>query len=281
MSVAEWPEDGFGGWIGHEEIDRETISQPLVDRFLAVVPGQDPAAGLPLCLHWCLAPIAEPAENLGPDGHPRLGIHLPPIPLPRRMWAGGQLEFHDDLRLGDEVTRRSTIRSIVRKSGRTGTLVFVAVQHEFRTARGLAVDETQDLVYREPPEAAQQKPAETAPQPAGQPKLRIETDPTLLFRYSAITFNGHRIHYDRDYCLKEEGYPGLVVHGPLQGTLLMRLAVEKMGGRDLKEFHFRNFSPIFDTAPFTLAGRPEGADGCTVWVRGPNGELAVEATARF
>lgn len=245
MGKALWPEDGFESWIGRQEIDSEQITRSLVERFLSVVPARDAAAErLPLCLHWCLAPIAEPAGQLGPDGHPKLGTHLPPVPLPRRMWAGGQLEFHDDLRIGDDAQRLSTIRSIERKSGRSGTLVFVTVQHEIRTIRGLAVNEMQDLVYREPPGAPQQKPAgNPANAPSAGAKLRIATDPVLLFRYSALTFNGHRIHYDAPYAMQVEGYPGLVVHGPLMATLLANLARQELGR--LTQFSFRGRAPLF------------------------------------
>ena len=178
--------------------------------------------------------------------------------------------------------KTSTIKSVTSKTGRTGELIFVTVEHQIRNEAGLCLTEEHDIVYREAAGGSNkiQKEPQAAPTD-GEWDASITPDPVLLFRYSALTFNGHRIHYDRDYCLNEEGYPGLVVHGPLLGTFLMQLAIKKMDGRPLKKFSFRNFNPIFDIAPFTLSGKKESEDKCQVWVRGPNGELAVKATAEF
>ena len=270
-------------WIGKQETRSERIHQQSLNGFAALMDEPGPASDVvPPGGHWMYFLPTDRQSRIAADGHGMKGDFLPPVALPRRMWAGGRLTFHAPLRAGEMATKISTIKNVTEKTGRTGSLVFVTVEHLLKNEAGLCITEEHDIVYREAASADGGAKKEPQPAPADAAwETTVTPDPVLLFRYSALTFNGHRIHYDRDYCLKEEGYPGLVVHGPLQGTLLMRLAVEKMGGRDLKEFHFRNFSPIFDTASFTLAGRPEGADGCTVWVRGPNGELAVEATARF
>ncbi len=278
MEGLAWPENDFADWIGFTETASEVLTSSLVERFLAVVPGQSQEPELPLGLHWCLAPIAEPAEGLGPDGHPRVGLHLPPIPLPRRMWAGGRLVFHDGLRIGDEVRRVSSVESITRKTGRTGQLVFVTVQHEIHTGRGLAIDEFQDLVYREPPDRERQKPAEAATTPAaGEARQRIVTDPVLLFRYSAITFNGHRIHYDHPYATQVEDYPGLVVHGPLMATLLANLARRELGS--LSRFSFRGQSPLICGETLELHAAP-GENGLALEARsGTDGRIVMTAEA--
>ena len=158
-------------------------------------------------------------SELGPDGHPARGGFLPPVPLPRRMWAGGELEFFDTLRVGDEVTRTSRIAEVTMKTGSTGVLCFVSVDHLVTTPRGTAIRERQDIVYRDVSTAAAAPAKPAAPPPTAQHRESHMADPVLLFRYSALTFNGHRIHYDRDYVTKVEGYPGLIFHGPMQAAL--------------------------------------------------------------
>jgi 3-methylfumaryl-CoA hydratase len=217
-------------------------------------------------------------RGLGPDGHPTKGAFLPAVPLPRRMWAGGQLDLCDTIRVGDLVERRSRVEDVNLKEGRTGPLCFVTVRHEILTSRGIAIEERQDIVYRAPEKTAAtpQKPAETVRQ--AQTSRTIMADPVLLFRYSALTFNGHRIHYDRDYATSEEGYPGLVVHGPLQATLLIALAEELRGTP--KRFEFRGLSPLFDGAEFTVNAAPS-PDGLDLWVADRNGRQTMTATANW
>jgi 3-methylfumaryl-CoA hydratase len=217
-------------------------------------------------------------RGLGPDGHPAKGAFLPAVPLPRRMWAGGQLDLFDTIRVGDLVERRSRVEDVNLKDGRTGPLCFVTVRHEIITSRGTAIKERQDIVYR-----ALEKTAATPPKPAAtvrqaQTSRTIMADPVLLFRYSALTFNGHRIHYDRDYATREEGYPGLVVHGPLQATLLIALAEELRGTP--KRFEFRGSSPLFDGAEFTINAAP-GPNGLDLWVADRNGRQTMTATANW
>ena len=248
----------FSTWIGRtDKAPPETLTPGLLDRFRAMLcPHLGATGAAPAGVHWCMSPPAVAAAGLGPDGHPAKGGFLPPIPLPRRMWAGGELEFMDPLREGDSVTRVSQIADIQTKAGRTGTLSFVTVSHELSTARGLAMRERHDIVYRA---------AATAPAAAARPDARqnadaewkIVVDPVMLFRYSALTFNGHRIHYDEPYAREVEFYPGLVIHGPLQATLLLNLATSQ-GGRLPRRFTFRGLSPA--CGPQTMRIRAWQAD---------------------
>jgi 3-methylfumaryl-CoA hydratase len=195
------------------------------------------------------------------------------------MWAGGRVEFLAPLRLGDEVTKTSTILKVESKSGRSGTLVFVTVQHELAGPAGVAIVEEQDLVYREaaaPGSIPAAQPAAAIPQAAWH--CRVEPDPVLLFRYSALTMNGHRIHYDRPYAVGEEAYPSLVVHGPLMATLLADLAVRR-SGKALARFDFRGQSPAFEGAALDICGDP-GEPGATLWTE-QGGVKCMVATAQF
>jgi 3-methylfumaryl-CoA hydratase len=276
--------DHLRGWIGRTDDAEDVITPGLAARFAATI---DPAgiaaaavAVAPAAIHWCLAPAAVPMSGIGPDGHPQRGGFLPPVPLPRRMWAGGQLDFHDRLRVGDTVRRLSRIVDVVVKEGRTGTLCFVTVQHDLSTDRGLAIAERQDLVYRAldaAPSPAVRSAVVEAP-PASWQK-RYPTDPVLLFRYSALTFNGHRIHYDRRYCQEEEGYPGLVVHGPLQATWLLTLAGE-VKGFPPATFSFRGVSPFFDGQDLLVSARDKDG-GLALWTSDIAGRQAMVAEARW
>ena len=234
----------FSTWTGRTDKAPPDILTPgLLDRFRATLsPHLGDTGAAPAGIHWCISPPAVDAAGLGPDGHPAKGGFLPPIPLPRRMWAGGELEFIDPLREGDNVARLSRIADVQTKEGRSGKLCFVTVRHEFLTERGLAIRERQDIVYRA---------AATAPAPATTPDARkggdaewqVTIDPVMLFRYSALTFNGHRIHYDEPYARDVEFYPGLVIHGPLQATLMLNLATAR-GGSLPRRFSFRGLSPV-------------------------------------
>lgn len=270
-------------WVGNQISREEIIHQQSLDGFAALMDEEEPASNIvPPGGHWMYFLPTDRQSRIGPDGHGIKGDFLPPVDLPRRMWAGGRLAFHAPLRAGERARKTSTVKSVSQKKGQTGALVFVTVEHQVTTDARLCLTEEHDIVFREA--AGKTSGSSKSPQAApdgGEWDVTVTPDPVLLFRYSALTFNGHRIHYDREYCKNAEGYPGLIVHGPLLGTLLMRLAVNKMGGRELRNFSFRNFNPIFDTAPFTLSGKAESNDHCTVWVRGPAGELAVKATAEF
>lgn len=213
---------------------------------------------------------SQPPAALGPDGHPATGTFIPDMGLPRRMWAAGQLVFHHPLLAGVRAEKISRIESVVRKTGRSGPLAFVRVRHDIRQRHALALTEWQELVYRQAGTATAQ-PIE-APTDANVTEDR-RFDPTVLFRYSALTFNGHRIHYDDPYARTEEGYDGLVVHGPLLAHLLMDLASRQLGG--LTRFAYRATSPLTVSETASLCWRDDGQ----VWVRGPDGRLCMTGEA--
>ena len=275
-------------WEGNTETLRDDITTAPVRALQATLDRDDapPAPGdeLPPLWHW-LYFLPQPRQSaLGPDGHALRGGFLPPVPLPRRMWAGGRLQWQpgNPLVLGDAVTRQSRIVSVKHKAGRTGDLLFVLVRHEIHNARGLALSEEHDIVYRANPQPGDAVPP---PQPAPQDATwtrEITPDDVLLFRYSALTFNGHRIHYDRRYVTEVEGYPGLIVHGPLIATLLVDLLRRQWPDARLASFEFRAVRPVFDVAPFKLHGRPS-ADGRTaeLWTQDHDGWLTMQATAKL
>jgi 3-methylfumaryl-CoA hydratase len=237
-----------------------------------------PNAGdvLPPLWHWLyFLPFPRQSE-LGPDGHAKRGGFLPPVELPRRMWAGGRVEFHHPLRVGETIARTSRIAEVKLKEGRSGRLVFVLVRHEI----GDALTEEHDIVYRDHTRLGDSSPPpQTAPANGAWERV-VYPDDVLLFRYSALTFNGHRIHYDRRYATEVEGYPGLVVHGPLIATLLVDLVRKNLPAAVVTRFEFRAVSPIFDTGNFSVAGTPED-DGKTVrlWAKDQTGALAMTALA--
>lgn len=269
MAGADKP---FADWIGHTSEHVDEITPRLVESFRAIfgdwlAPTSDGEA--PLCLHWCLSPAIAPMEALGRDGHPAKNRDLPPVPLPRRMWAGGRIETLAPLRTGDTVRRVSTIADVTRKQGRSGALWFVAVEHDYHSPRGLAIRERHDIVYRADGTSTAQGPA--AEQEPVEVR-RLETSPVLLFRYSAITFNGHRIHYDPAYAKDIEGYSGLVVHGPLQATLLFNLAASR-GGAAPEAFTYRGRSPAFAGDPIDVCAGGDGA----LWTADAGGRVHMEA----
>ena len=259
--------DDFSAWGGRQEEVRDVLEPARTNALRAALGETSPlTAGdmLPFLYHWLYFWDVRPQEGLGPDGHPARGGFLPPVPLPRRMWAGGRLRFLKPLLVGEHVTRVSTILKVEARSGRSGNLVFVTVEHQLAGAGGVAVVEEQDIVYRGPAAPG----ATTAPSgdisPPNVPWRRdILADPVLLFRYSALTMNGHRIHYDRPYAVNEEAYPALVVHGPLQATLLAELAA-KHGKGPLAAFEFRGQTPAFDGTMLHVCGEPTEA-GASLW----------------
>jgi len=269
-------------WIDRQEIldDRATLFP--VAALTATLDRDDPAPAegdvLPPLWHWLYFLPTARQSALGPDGHPKRGGFLPPVPLPRRMWAGGRLEFLAPIRLGEKIRRVSTIKDVTLKSGRSGQMVFVLVRHEIHGENGLALTEEHDIVYRDPPGASETPPA---PRPAPGNAVwqrEITPDDVLLFRYSALTFNGHRIHYDRRYVTGEEGYPGLIVHGPLIATLLCDLA-RRASAQTMRSFRFRAVKPIFDLAPFAVCGMP--GDKTALWAQDREGMLCMDAEATF
>lgn len=257
----------FEEWVGRSQIV-EDLLDPVRTNALSLALGGDGvlASGdqLPLLHHWLYFWDVKPPAELGVDGHPAKGGFLPPVPLPRRMWAGGRLTFLRPLLIGARVRRTSTILSVTEKTGRTGTLVFVTVRHELDAGDGVSVQEEQDLVYREPASSMIAAP-DHAPVPAATWFETVDPNPVLLFRYSALTMNGHRIHYDRPYALQEEAYPALVVQGPLQATLLMDFAVRNLS-EPIAGFEFRGQQPAFDGTPLHICGEPS-AEGAEMWTQ--------------
>ncbi|HEY8370209.1 MAG TPA: MaoC family dehydratase N-terminal domain-containing protein [Thermodesulfobacteriota bacterium] len=249
----------------------------LLDATLAEV---SPGGTLPPLWHWFFFLHWVRRSEVGTDGHPRRGGFLPPVTLPRRMFAGARLTFHDGVRIGDPVERVSTIQSVQEKTGSTGPLVFVTVRHEVSGPRGLAVVEEQDLVYRGPESGAARQAAEAPPPPipAGAWRREVQPDPVMLFRFSALTANGHRIHYDRPYATGVEGYPGLVVHGPLQAVLLLDLVRRERPERQVRAFEFRARRPLFDGSPFWCVGQVE-ADQVELSTRDAEGRIAMTGRA--
>jgi 3-methylfumaryl-CoA hydratase len=230
-------------WIGRTLDRQDVASARLVAEFEATLqPHLSPTEGVPLGFHWCLCPDILPNDRLGTDGHPLLGIFLPETGLPRRMWAGGEINYHGVIRVGDSVKRVSIIEDVVFKDGKSGKLCFVTVRHHYSVNGTFVIDERQDIVYRAESALGGASQAMTLIQgPNGA--MKITPTPTLLFRYSAMTFNGHRIHYDEPYARLVEHYPGLVVHGPMQATLMLNLAA-KLLGRPPKRFSYRGVNPL-------------------------------------
>ncbi len=277
--------DRLRSWIGRTEEASDLITKRLMQSFDATFAphlAPCPAEDAPLALHWCLAPPIAPMAALGPDGHPGRGEFLPPVPLPRRMWAGGMIETIAPLRLGDEVTRRSTIADVTAKDGRTGPLCFVAVDHEIISPRGLALREHHNIVYREaatPGAAPPPAPATPAEPEAADLAWEVEASPVFLFRYSAITFNGHRIHYDLPYVTAEEGYAGLVVHGPIQATLMLNIIATLNGGAPIK-LDYRGINPLIAGAPFTVKAKRLEDGAIRAWTEGADGRIRMEGVSR-
>ena len=272
-------------WIGRRELDVDYVTIPSVHRLAATLDRDDPPPkfGDPLPIGWHSILFARVVRHsqIGADGHPARGDFLPPVPLPRRMFAGKRITFHADLRVGDEVRRESTIKEISCKQGRTGQMVFVTVQTELSSPRGAAISEEQDLVYRAEPDP-------NAPLPSPQPapgnavwQKTITPDPVMLFRYSALTFNGHRIHYDLPYVTKTEGYLGLVMNGGLTTLLAFELA-RAHAATPLRFIASRNVRPLFVNRPLSICGEP-AADGrsAKLWALDDQGALALSSTAEF
>src|SRR6266511_247351 len=226
----------------------------------------DEGASLPPLWHWLYFWTIVPRSGLGRDGHPALGGFLPPVGTARRMWAGSRVKFPGRLTIGDHAERTSTIADVTTKTGRTGRLVFVTVRHEIAGRDGLAIIDEHDIVYREDAgRGAARRIGEPAPTGATYTE-EVSADPTMLFRYSALTFNGHRIHYDRNYATEVEGYSGLVVHGPLLATLMVGLAVRSWPDREIEGFEFRGHRPVIDEAPFRVCGTAGSNRSIELWI---------------
>lgn len=276
-------------WIGktEERLDQVTLSPQV--RMSATLDRDDPAPNpgdpIPLCWHWLYFLPTDKWSDLKEDGHAKLGGFLPPVALPRRMWAGSRIDHIQPLRIGEDIRRVSEIKDVTYKTGRSGELVFVAVHHEIHGENGHAIHEEHDIVYREMPAAG----APAVSDPAGRPapgaavwSWTVTPDIALLFRYSALIFYAHRIHYDHPFTTEVEGYPGLIVHGPLLATLMLELCRRERPDAAISKFRFRAQSPIFMDDPFTVAAEP-AADGksAKVWVVDPLGGTAMTGDVKF
>ncbi len=271
-------------WVGRTERRSDRVTPVPIAALSATLDRDDPPpregdAIAPL-RHWLYFLPLYPRRESGPDGHALRGGFLPPVPLPRRMWAGGRMEFQRPVRVGDAIERVSTIAKVDAKQGRTGPLVFVLVRHEISAKGELAIVEEHDIVYREAPRPGDPPPPKKAAPTDGTWRRDVVPDDVLLFRYSALTFNSHRIHYDRRYVTGVEGYPGLIVHGPLIATLLADLGRDNVAPAAIATFSFRAVMPLFDIAPFAVCGRLDGnGQSARLWAQDNAGNLAMEASA--
>ncbi|MGD9740896.1 MAG: MaoC family dehydratase N-terminal domain-containing protein [Parvibaculaceae bacterium] len=274
---------GLQDWIGRTAEAEDVVTPQLVASFRAtfgphLAPSDDPVA--PPGLHWCLAPEAVETSRLGPDGHPAKGDFLPLVPLPRRMWAGGELTLFAALRVNDRVRRRSTIEAIVEKHGKSGPLCFVTVLHELENDSGPVLNERHAIVYREAGPLLQE--AGSADRKASPGFIggvqEVTVDPVFLFRYSALTFNGHRIHYDAPYATQTEGYTGLVIHGPLQATLLLNRAAA-IAQRSLQKFSYKAVSPAVGCQTLRAGATAIHRNQVSLAIEAENGRATMRATA--
>ena len=288
--------DDLSAWVGRTQRSAETLDARLVRWLAATLDRADlldarDGALLPPAWHWAFFNAVEPMTALGRDGHPRKGGFLPPTSQPRRMWAGSRLHWRGALRVGQSVERVSTILKCEAKRGRTGDMVLVTVGHQFHAGGEVVLDEQHDIVYRDEATAeerralgelaAQARAGNVRFERPGEIVREVTVGPVQMFRYSAATFNGHRIHYDRDYAREVEGYPGLVVHGPLIATLLLEfLQAQVAPGRRVERFEFRALKPTFDIAPFALHASPPAADGSvSLWSTNNVGAVGMQAAA--
>ena len=270
-------------WTGRTETFVDQAAPTQVRSLSATLDSEDSAPGLgdalPALWHWLYFLPQHRQSEIGPDGHARRGGFLPPVPLPRRMWAGGRLQWEvaNPLRVGDALRRVSSIESVIHKRGRSGDLLFVLVRHAIFNDTGLCLTEEHDIVYRAAAQAGEAAPAPIAADQGAPWQREVLADAVLLFRYSALTFNSHRIHYDRSYVTQEEGYPGLVVHGPLIATLLLDLVRRHLPDATMGQFSFKALRPTFDQHPLRLYAQP-AHDGRSVrvWASDHAGWLTMQ-----
>ncbi len=286
MTIATLEAPDFREWIGREDRAQEDLTAALVERFHRTLdlPGEPGGEGTraPRLIHLCLCQPAAATATLNIDGHVARGQFLPPVPLPRRMWAAGEIEFHGDLTIGGTVQRISRVADISFKNGQSGQLCFVTVDHRIEQDGVLKITDRQTIVFRDDPRpvdgAAPSSPVPAPDDIVGRP---VRCGPELLFRYSALTFNTHRIHYDRPYAIEEEGYGGLVVQGPLQATLLLHFAAQTAGGVPPDTFAFRSLAPVFDIDEIRLVAGVREANGRDLWTACARGPVAMKARATW
>lgn len=269
-------------WIGRTRTASDVIHADQAVKLAATLDCAPPSLAngdpLPPGWHWCFFHEVTPLSGIGRDGHQALGEFLPPVDLPRRMWAAGDINIVTPLHIGETVEKVSTIDAVEEKQGRSGKLVFVRVGHRFTGDMGADMHEVHQIVYRDAPQPGALPTPPQMPQHEAEWSRGMTAGPVQLFRYSALTFNSHRIHYDVDFCRNEEGYDGLIIHGPLTATLLMEAARELEPARPLQTFTFRAVSPLTHVHPFSVHARHSGA-GFDLWACNHRGELAMTATA--
>ena len=278
----------LSNWIGRELVTSETLDAMQLTKMAATMDrplGFNKGEKLPAGWHWLFFNQLETQSRLGPDGHPKRGNFLPPVELPRRMWAGSRLHWHAPFLAGHKVTRTARVLDVTEKTGKSGAMIFVKVGYTYRDGQTVLLEEEHDIVYRDDPPRDANVTAVTAKAPAklvfereGAHLRKITPDPVLLFRYSAVTFNGHRIHYDADYVRNVEGYPGLIVHGPLIATFALDfIEFDLAPGRSIEKFSFRMKKPTFDYAPFHLhADASADGKGYAAWTSDNNGQVALD-----
>jgi 3-methylfumaryl-CoA hydratase len=268
-------------WIGKTESKSDVATAWPVAALTATFDRSEPEPvqgdAIPPGWHWLYFLEAKPPSELGPDGHPKRGGFLPPVPLPRRMWAGGRLDFRRPLYVGEALRRDSEILAVEPKHGKSGSLVFVTVRHTVFSGGELAVVEEHDIVYRDAAKAGDPAPQAKAAPASAQWRRELTPDAVMLFRFSALTFNGHRIHYDIDYAKHEEHYPGLIVHGPMQ-TLLMLDLCRRNDKRPVQKLDYRALHPVFHDASMTVNGNAAG-DKIELWTANHAGSYAMTGTA--
>lgn len=274
-------------WQGRSETLQELIHPAPLRGLHAMLDGEGAAPQdgdpVPPLGRWLYFQPQAPQAQIAEDGHPHKGGFLPPVPLPRRMWAGGRLQWATDnpLRVGQMAALTSTVQSVQHKAGRSGELVFVVVRHELHNEQGLCLSEEQDIVYRHMPKPGQAAPAGQAAPEGATWQRRITPTPAWLFRYSALTFNAHRIHYDRPYATETEGYPGLVVHGPLIATLLVDLVQRHHPKASVSGFWFKAVRPTFDLQPFDVCARADDGGALDVWGQDHEGMLTMQGQVKL
>ncbi|WP_442596243.1 FAS1-like dehydratase domain-containing protein [Parapusillimonas sp. JC17] len=266
-------------WVGRTDRCDDNVDSGHIRKVALALDAPCPSAGepLPLLWHWALFVNGVPYGEIGEDGHPRRGGFLPPADDRNRMWAGGRLEFLTPLRVGIRASRESSIAAIKEKDGRSGKLLFVTVKHEYFQQDMLCISEEQDIVYREP---APPKLQGTVPAPEAQWSELVHPEPVMLFRYSAVTFNGHRIHYDQDYAMHKEGYPGLVVHGPMIATLQCQAFTRAHPEKQVAAFSYRGLRPLISPKDFRVEGALTGAGSASLWAQ-QDGMVAHQSELRF
>ena len=267
-------------WIGRTQTRSSTIDLAQANKLGVTLDRPTPREGdpLPACWHWAWFNDQLPASELGRDGHPKRGGFLPPVPLPRRMWAGGNIEFIQPIVIGQEITKQSTIKQIKNRMGTTGQLCIVAIEHVLSHDGSVCINEIQNLVFREDPAPDQPAPQPPEPPTEAHTYETFKPDPVLMFRYSALTFNGHRIHYDVDYARNVEGYPDLVFHAPLTATMLQS-AAENLLQAEMRTFSYRATAPLYCNAEFKICAK-HNAGGVIAWAETPDGHQAMIAEAK-